>query len=221
VASSETKRIARRYDRWSYLYDFFDAAGPLGRGERRWRTLAAVKASTCKGWILDAASGTGTMFKILGSQGLRRIVAIDASPKMVQKCKSESARVGIDASILLGDVTRLPLKDGSMACVVCVFSLTTIADPTGAVREFARVLKCGGRLVVLDTVRPDGRWARLFHRFLVPVARGFCKSRIDRELYPILVSSGELAVRSVETFAYGMVKIFELVKVEVPARTGE
>jgi len=221
VASSETRRIARRYDSWSYLYDFLDAAGPLGRSERRWRVLAARKASACEGWVLDAASGTGTMFKILGGQGLSKIVAVDASPKMVQRCRSESAKVGIDACILLGDVSRLPLKDESMGSVVCVFSLTTVADPIGAVREFARVLKLGGRLVVLDTVRPEGRWARLFHRLLVPVARGFCKSRIDRELYPILMDSGKLVVQSVETLAYGMVKIFELVKTEVRPRTAE
>jgi len=220
VASSETKRIAKRYDRWSYLYDFFDAAGPVGRGERRWRVIAARKASACEGWILDAASGTGTMFKILGSEGLSKIIAIDASPKMVRRCRSESARAGVDGCILLGDVTRLPLRDESVGCVVCIFSLTTIADPAEAVREFARVLKFGGRLVVLDTVRPEGRWARLLHRLLVPVARGFCMSTIDRELYPILMSSGQLVIRGVETFAYGMVKIFDIVKTGVPPGDG-
>jgi ubiquinone/menaquinone biosynthesis C-methylase UbiE len=208
-----TQDISRRYDRWSALYDFADGLGPLGRSERGWRRRVAARFDDVQGWVLDAACGTGVMVEYFnGFKG--RLIAVDASLKMVRRAGSRSRSAGARPLVVLGDVNRLPLKDGVLGGIVCTFSLTTVRDPEQALREFERTLIPASRLVILDSERPDGFLTGLVYPALVPISRFFCHTHIDRDIAGLLSGVDGLEITDEERFLGGMVSIFESKKTQ-------
>ncbi len=206
---ASTEEIAGRYDLWSPFYDLADRIGPLGGSERKWRGLAVEKLNSSKGWVLDAACGTGVMLPILEEKGFRgRVLLIDASRKMVRKACSRAAEAGIRASVIVGDVNRLPLKRDSLGSMLCIFSLTTVNRPSMAISELSRTGTDGSRLVVLDSERPRGRLARILYPLLVPISRIFCHTHIDRDIRALIESTGAVSVEDRESFFGGMVSLY-------------
>jgi SAM-dependent methyltransferase len=100
--------------------------------------------------ILDAACGNGRYSKFL----LRHadpdavVTAFDLSPRMLHRAR---ARLGGRVSHAVADLTRLPYADGAFDAVVCGWVLEHLPDPTPGLRELARVLRGGGKLLLLST----------------------------------------------------------------------
>jgi len=96
------------------------------------------------GVVLDAACGTGRHAGWLAVAG-RAVIGVDGSEAMLA-----AARARLDSSVDLrhGDLTALPVDDGSCAGAVCALALSHVADLGPAVRELGRVLRPGGRLIV-------------------------------------------------------------------------
>ncbi len=210
MGSASTEKIAGRYDRWSAFYDLADRFGPLARRERGWRRRVVGKMREERGWVLDAACGTGMMARLFAEGTFQgRLLALDASNKMVRKAKVKVEEGGLQAHVVLGDVTRLPLSTGSLGGIICTFSLTTIGYPEEAITEFGRVLPEGSRLVVLDSQKPRHRAARLLHALLVPISRAFGRTHIDRDLRGLL-DRASFAMEECEDFLGGMVGIYVL-----------
>lgn len=102
--------------------------------------------------VLDAGSGDGTLVSALAGRGAQ-VTGVDADPAMLPVARARAGASG--ASFLQGRVERLPLPDASFDVVVAVTVLCFVPDPAGALRELARVLRPGGRLVVGEL----GRWS--------------------------------------------------------------
>jgi SAM-dependent methyltransferase len=102
--------------------------------------------------VLDAGCGLGEMTRELarhvGVGG--RAVGIDASAEMVSEARDGAARDGSAADHRLGRLEALDLPDRSFDAVYCERVLMHLADPDRALRELLRVLRPGGRLVVVD-----------------------------------------------------------------------
>lgn len=98
---------------------------------------------------VDLGCGEGRVGRDLAARG-HRVVGLDASPAMVYAAADHPEAAGL---ITVGDAARLPLATGSADCVVAHMSLQDIDDMESAVREIARVLQPGGR-VVLAIVHP-------------------------------------------------------------------
>ncbi|TCK19894.1 class I SAM-dependent methyltransferase [Pseudonocardia endophytica] len=128
------------------------------------------------GRALDAACGTGRHTAALLDRG-HEVIGVDRSPDMLAVARDKIPA----AEFRGGDLSALPLPDNEIDVVVCGLALAHLPDLAPAMREFARVLRPGGRLVVSDmhhesvlrssvpTVRDgDGRPGRLpAHRHLV------------------------------------------------------
>lgn len=97
------------------------------------------------GAALDAACGTGRHAACLAALG-HQVTGIDATAEMLEKAK---ARVP-SAQFETADLTAIPLPDGAMDCAVCTLALTHCADLKPPLRELARVVKPGGRIVISD-----------------------------------------------------------------------
>ena|SRR5215475_1199930 len=154
---------ARDSDRHSFVMGLFDGSaryyewicslGSLGTG-RRYRADALRRAGLKPGMrVLDVATGTGLVAsaarKIVGATGA--VVGVDPSRGMLRE-----ARRTLPISLVQGKAEQLPVAGGFD--VLCFgYALRHVADLAEAFGEFLRVLKPGGRVLILDMCRPHGR----------------------------------------------------------------
>ncbi len=89
-------------------------------------------------------------------QGVR-LSGIDLSPAMLEIARKRAEELGVDADLGEGDAQQLPFADASFDTVVCTLSLCTIPDDRRAIAEMKRVLRPGGRLLLLDHVRASSK----------------------------------------------------------------
>jgi ubiquinone/menaquinone biosynthesis C-methylase UbiE len=158
--TKETERIRRiwekqapRYDRNMALWDKI----LFGDG-RRW------VCSRARGEVLEVAIGTGRNLAFY-PEGVR-LTGIDLSPTMLQLARDRARELGIEVDLREGDAQDLPFPDESFDTVVCTLSLCNIPDARKAVAEMKRVLRPGGRLLLLDHVRAASGVVRAFQRVL-------------------------------------------------------
>jgi SAM-dependent methyltransferase len=104
--------------------------------------------------VLDVGCGDGTLAVACWQNGAARVVGCDADPRMVARAAGRAAGAKAAINVLVGRAERLPFQDGSFDLVTAVTVLAFIAESDQAVREMARVLRPGGRLVIGDL----GRW---------------------------------------------------------------
>jgi len=152
-------------------YDKVNAWMSLGR-HQAWRR-AAVRTLDLKAGdhVLDICCGTGDFLPLLREAvgGGGRVIGLDfARPMLVQaQAKEATALLGV------ADALRLPVPDASLDGVTIGWGLRNISDPKAALVEFARVLKPGGKLAVLEMSRPEAP-------LIGPVADWTCRFAIPR-----------------------------------------
>lgn len=152
--------IARRYDLNNRLHSF-------GR-DVAWRR-AAVRAAelTPTSEVLDVACGTGDLSGELAEAGVAKVVGVDFSSPMLEIAKSKAVRLRDPGRVeyRLGDAMALDFPDASFDVVTISFGLRNVAAPPRAIREFRRVLRPRGRLVILEFSQPRNRLLRWGNRF--------------------------------------------------------
>ena len=107
------------------------------------------------GRLIDIGTGTGRVLELLAGK-VREGMGIDASRAMLALARARLAQGGMShCAVRLADMYRLPLPDGSYDTAVLQMVLHYAEDPAGAVAEAARVLRPGGRLIVIDLAAHD------------------------------------------------------------------
>jgi demethylmenaquinone methyltransferase/2-methoxy-6-polyprenyl-1,4-benzoquinol methylase len=167
--------IAPRYDALNRLLSF--------GVDRRWRAQAA-RAALQGGArrVLDVATGTGDLaFTLAAMAPDADIVGVDFAEPMLQlasaKAGSRSGRVRFE----VGDGTRLNFPDDSFDALTIAYGLRNFDDLDRGLREFHRVLRPGGRLVVLEFPPPPGGWFGALYRWyftrVLPAVGGLVSGR--------------------------------------------
>ena len=105
--------------------------------------------------VLDVASGIGTTAITLAEEFGCVVVGLDASETNVARATERAAESNVMERVrfVTGEASHLEFSSGSFDVVVCECALCTFADQTGAVREFGRVLRPGGRIGLSDVTR--------------------------------------------------------------------
>jgi ubiquinone/menaquinone biosynthesis C-methylase UbiE len=98
---------------------------------------------------LDAGCGTGFLSFELAARG-HRVTGIDFAPAMLAEARRKAAERGVSIRFEEGDAEKLPFASGSFDLVISRHVLWTLPHPEGAVQEWIRVLRPGGRLAVID-----------------------------------------------------------------------
>lgn len=145
-------------------YDLLVRTLTFGR-EGRFRDLMLRPAELRSGEnVLDVACGTGTVAiaaaRKVGPDG--SVTGIDASQQMIERAQSKARPAGLNLTFVQGTAQELPFEDGRFDVVMGTLMLHHLSKPARAAfaREASRVLKPGGRLVLIDFGRPVRR-ARL------------------------------------------------------------
>ena len=146
------------FDRIAGVYDLMNTAMTAGL-HHRWRERAADRAELAPGdSALDVCCGTGDLALALaprvGAQG--RVVGCDFSEPMLELARGKAAERGISqVSFEWADALELPYEDAGFDAVTVGFGVRNLADLDTGLREMARVLRPGGRLVILEITQPQ------------------------------------------------------------------
>jgi demethylmenaquinone methyltransferase/2-methoxy-6-polyprenyl-1,4-benzoquinol methylase len=169
--NSERERFLQAlFDRTAPAYDRINAVASLGMGGWYRRRLLRLAGLTAGMHVLDVAIGTGLLAReaagLVGRSGI--VVGLDASLGMLIQ-----AREHVAIPLVQGRAEQLPMGDGGFDAVTLGYALRHVADLSLAFAEFKRVLRPGGRVLLLEITRPAGRLgsiaAEAYLRRLVPV----------------------------------------------------
>jgi demethylmenaquinone methyltransferase/2-methoxy-6-polyprenyl-1,4-benzoquinol methylase len=150
-------RIAGRYDLLNRLLS-------LGI-DKRWRSAAVRQAGELEGRVVaDACCGTGDLTLAFAESGARAL-GVDFVPEMIARAADKGAKKRAAALFTHGDALRLPLRDGSVDVASVAFGIRNVADRERGFAELARVVRAGGRVLVLEFSMPPGALLGALYRF--------------------------------------------------------
>ncbi len=124
--------------------------------------------------VADLGCGTGTLAAALAPHAAR-VVGVDQSPAMLRAAARRTAGLG-NVELRRGALEALPLEDASADAALLVLVLAYLPEPLPALREAARVLRPGGRLVAVDLARHDDEG---FRRRLGQATLGFEPAQLE------------------------------------------
>lgn len=148
-------------------YDLNNRVHSLGR-DQAWRRAAVRAAEVRPGdHVLDVACGTGDLTQAFARTSATRVTGLDFTRAMLDQAERKRARLARVESDKIdyveGDAMALPFREAIFDVVSIAFGIRNVADPAAAVGEFARVLRPGGRLVILEFDRPANPFMRWFN----------------------------------------------------------
>jgi len=175
-------------------YDLANHVLSLGR-DFYWRKMAVREMKGLEGWILDIATGTGDVaIKIIRQNGhYRKVFGIDFSEPMIKKAQQKVFREGLShmVALSLGDALFLPFRDNTFSASTIAFGLRNIVKKERALLEMVRVIKKGGKVIILEFTFPQNGLMRRLYPFyfqrVLPRIGGFISG--DRGAYAYLPES--------------------------------
>jgi ubiquinone/menaquinone biosynthesis C-methylase UbiE len=101
--------------------------------------------------LLDLPCGGGALLPLLERAGFHgSVVEVDLASAMIERARAAAGQVtGFGVQVVQGDATSLPLEDSSIDAVVSINGLHVLDEPDAALREMVRVLRTGGRALVV------------------------------------------------------------------------
>ena len=168
---AKADKVRRMFSAIAHSYELNNRLHSFGR-DRAWRRAAVRLANVRAGVdaVLDVACGTGDLTRAFADGGARSVVGLDYTPAMLDVARGNRLHAaGGDVRTIRyihGDAMDLPFPNESFDVVSIAFGIRNVTEPPRALAEFRRVLRPGGRLVVLEFDAPRFlplRWASGFY----------------------------------------------------------
>lgn len=162
----DTSTTARAYARWAPIYDSV-YTGLLRPGRRE----AVAAAVACGTDILEVGVGTGLSLPDYPAQA--RVFGVDLSKPMLDRAAEKVARQNLTqvTGLAVMDACRLGFADNQFDAVVGQYVITLVADPEAALDEFARVLRPGGEIVLVNHIGAERGAIATVERAVAPLVR--------------------------------------------------
>ena len=162
----DKQTIAKAYARWAPIYDLvFGAVFERGR-------MASIEAAErIGGRILEVGVGTGISLPDYSRSN--RIAGVDISEPMLRKALQRVAehRLHNVETLAVMDAENLAFPDASFDVVVAQYVITAVPNPEATLDEFARVLRPGGEIVLVNHIGAESGARRVFEQGFAPLAR--------------------------------------------------
>lgn len=170
-------------------YDVANTALSLGIHHLWRRTVVRLSRVQAGMRVLDCATGTGDLalaFKnAVGKSG--HVVGTDFCAEMMETAPDKARKNGMDIRFEVADAMNLPYPDNSFDIASISFGIRNVDVPAQALREMARVVRPGGRVVVLEFGQPQGivgAFYRFYSNHVIPFVGGILSG--NREAYSYL-----------------------------------
>ena len=183
--SDRNRAIGEMFSSIAPRYDFLNRLLSLGT-DRRWRREAVGCIEPERGGVhLDVATGTADVaLEIFRQKGTGAFVAgVDISPGMMRIGREKGARAGLAGRLAFVQAPgeALPFRDDAFDSASIAFGIRNVVDREQGLREMCRVVKPGGRVVVLEFSRPDSALFGILYRFyftrVLPMVGGLISRR--------------------------------------------
>jgi len=176
---------------YTLIAPIYDAlVAPLTVGARR-ASLSALDATVAADVLL---CGIGSGLDIPWLPHRANYTGIDLTPAMLARARRRARHGGLPMRLVEGDIMRLPYEDASYDAVVMHLILAVVPDPHRALQEAARVLRPGGRVLILDKFLRPGQAAPL-RRLISPLLARIA-TRTDVVFEDLLRAAPTLALQS-------------------------
>lgn len=180
-------RIAPAYDRLNHTLSF--------QVDRLWRRhVVRIVGGMKPSCVLDVATGTGDLALALARRMPdARVLGVDLSENMLAEARRKATACGLDERVVLevGDAERLTAEDASFDVVTVAFGVRNFGNIEVGMKEIFRVLKPGGRVVILEFSTPRNPLFRAVYNFyshrMLPLIGGMISK--DRRAYEYLPAS--------------------------------
>lgn len=165
-------------------YDFTNTV--LSLGMHHWWKYLAVREASGSQLVIDLATGTGDLVKLL-KRRIPRVIGVDFCLPMLQVAEQRFGEAE-GCEFVQGDALNMPVQSDVADCVTIAFGVRNFEDLEAGLREILRVVKRGGRIVVLEFGQP--RWTpfaaiyRWYSRRIMPLIGGWLSG--ERQAYEYL-----------------------------------
>jgi len=158
--------VEKAYARWAPVYDLV-----FGKVFQAGRSAATAAAERVGGRILEVGVGTGIALPDYGPTN--RLVGIDISAPMLRKAQERVAEHGLTnvEALAVMDAKHLAFPDNFFDVVVAQFVITAVPDPEATLDEFARVVKPGGEIILVNHIGAESGPRKVFELAFAPLAR--------------------------------------------------
>lgn len=172
--SDETIKTRKKYDRYSYFYDFFESFGEV-MVFKRWRKDLLAKL---EGKILEVGVGTGKNLPYYNNNA--DVTAAELSPKMLKKAIIRAKNLNKNYKLFNMDAQNMSFPDNSFDYIVCTFVLCSVPDPIKVLKEMKRVLKKDGKIIMLEHVLSKNKVIAWWQHLHNPITRGIFGFNVNR-----------------------------------------
>ncbi len=156
ASADKAKKVRDMFTSIAPSYDLNNRLHSFGR-DQAWRR-AAVRLSEVRPTdsVLDVATGSGDLAFAFARAGADPVIGLDFTPRMLHIARRRARKHAVNSRITFieGDAQNLPLAPGSVDVISIAFGIRNVADPAIALSEFHRVLRPGGRLIILEFSQP-------------------------------------------------------------------
>jgi ubiquinone/menaquinone biosynthesis C-methylase UbiE len=166
-----------------WLYDLVGRGVEKGElGARRHELLSELE-----GTVLELGAGTGN--NLAHYERASRVIAVEPDASMAKQLRKKLPEASVQVEIVQSSADALPFEEAAFDTVVITFVLCSVQDPQTVLAEVRRVLSPGGRLVLLEHVRGEGRIARWQDR-VTPLHRKLGNCHLNRETKKEVAAAG-------------------------------
>jgi demethylmenaquinone methyltransferase / 2-methoxy-6-polyprenyl-1,4-benzoquinol methylase len=169
ITEPSRHEIWKMFDQISLTYDKVNRTMTLGCDVYWRKKMAQFLPDRENIYVLDCATGTGDQILSLFSHSgkIGRAIGIDLSTEMLRIAREKIQRKGLSSKVDFQEASllSLPFPPFAFDCVTISFGIRNVTDVSRALKECYRVLKPGGRLIILEGSIPKNKWIQPFFFF--------------------------------------------------------